>query len=75
MRTLLVAYEDAEGKVKQAMAWVGEKLAHVKISGHDLASGLPLFEALEALSVGFWGRHELWRGLAHVSTTAPFDPC
>jgi UDP-glucose 4-epimerase len=73
VRTLLVAHQGSEGKVKQAIAWVGEKLAHVKLSGHDLGSGLPLFEALEALSVGFWGRHELWRGLAHVSTTAPFD--
>lgn len=71
VRTLLAANHGSEGKVKQAMAWVGEKLSHVKLSSHDLASGLPLFEALETLSVGFWGRHELWRGLAHVSSTAP----
>ena len=74
VRTLLASEDCSEGKTKQAIAWIGEKLSRFKIgSDAEAASGLMLFEALEALSVGFWGRHELWRGLAHVSTTAPFE--
>lgn len=71
VRGLLVAEGGSEATVKQAMAWAGEKLSHLKVGGNDIGSGLMLFEALEALSVGFWGRHALWRGLAHVDAVAP----
>jgi hypothetical protein len=61
-----------ESPVRKAVAWLGEKVARLKVGpGTDDASGLMLFEALEALSLGFWGRGALWRTLTHVGIQAP----
>ena len=47
-------------------------LARLKIgAGENDDSGLMLFEALEALSLGFFGRMSLWRILAVVQADLP----
>ena len=51
-------------------AWLGEKLAYLKLQLDDKASGaMRLFEGLEALSIGIQGKRALWRMLAIVSKT------
>ena len=68
VRALLARVDGNESAVRQAVAWVGERVARLKVGpGHGDESGLELFEALELLSVGFWGRRLLWRALAHTS--------
>jgi hypothetical protein len=62
----LVESVQSENKLVQAMAWVGEKVARVKLGAGPGASALKRFEALEALEVGFTGRRLLWRTLAHL---------
>jgi len=73
-RTLqeLVDSIGSENPVAQAMAWMGEKMARIKVgrSAADPAS-LRRFEALEALALGFCGRRMLWRTLAHLAEHSP----
>jgi len=61
-----------ESAAARAVAWAGEKLSRLKIgTGEHDSSGLKLFEALEALALGFWGRGTLWRTLDRVRQEAP----
>lgn len=53
-------------KPKEAVAWVGAKLARVKL-GRTLAGELGVFLALETLALGIVGKLSLWRALATVS--------
>jgi hypothetical protein len=49
-------------------AWLGEKLANVKLQLDDKATGaMRLFEGLEALALGIQGKRGLWRALAVAS--------
>ena len=51
-------------------AWLGEKLAYIKLQLDDKASGaMRLFEGMEALSLGIQGKRGLWRVLAVESAT------
>jgi len=52
--------------VKEAAAWLAEKATRVKI-GRGTSSELGVFEALEALALGIWGKRALWRALAVLS--------
>lgn len=72
VRRLVEQSGGAESPVRKAVAWFGEKVARLKVGpGTSDASGLMLFEALELLGVGFWGRRSLWRALAHLEREAP----
>jgi hypothetical protein len=52
--------------LKEAAAWVGEKLSQVKLR-RDHGEGLGTFEALETLVLGIPGKASLWRALSAVS--------
>ncbi len=61
LRELLAAMDKSESQVAQTIAWVGERLTRLKLgTGEHDDSGLMLFEALEALLLGFTGRRALW---------------
>ena len=70
---ILLSYDGQPGMVKRAIASIGELVARIKL--RPLASGdrgLPLFEALELLSVGFYGRQSLWRTLERLKRDGTF---
>jgi len=72
VRALIAAQGESESKFAMSMAWIGEKVSRLKIGpGGDDESGLMLFEALEVLSVCFWGRRSLWRTLEHLEGHTP----
>lgn len=74
LRLLLTALGAAESHAAQAFAWLSEKLTRLKIgAGERDGSGIELFEALEALSMGFFGRMSLWRILAVVRDELPLN--
>jgi hypothetical protein len=52
--------------IKEAGAWASEKFARLKF-GHDDATGLGTFQALEHLSIGIQGKAALWRALSLIS--------
>jgi hypothetical protein len=53
-------------------AWLGEKLAYIKLQMDDKSTGaMRLFEGLEALALGIQGKRGLWRVLAIVSQADP----
>jgi hypothetical protein len=57
-------------RLKEAAAWVGQKVAHLKMPGHG-GHDLCVFESLEALALGILGKRALWQALAQ---TAVHDP-
>lgn len=66
LRTVIDAI-GSESKLSQAMAWVGEKVARLKVGyGAADAGNLRRFEALETLALGFCGRRLLWHTLAYL---------
>lgn len=75
VREMIAAGGGSESTISQAVSWVGEKVSRFKIGpGESDPSGLMLFEALEAISVGFWGRRCLWSTLAHLSHQVTIPP-
>ena len=65
-RAILDGLVEAVGSasvLKEAAAWLGEKMSRLKLPGHD-EHGLGTFEALEALLVGITGKRSLWGALA-----------
>jgi hypothetical protein len=52
--------------LKEAAAWLGEKVSRVKLRRRS-AGDLGIFEALEALGLGILGKLALWRALAVVA--------
>lgn len=74
LRSLVAHLGGTENSVSQAMGWIGEKFSRFKIGpGTNDRTGLQLFEALEAISLGFWGRRALWRALGEVHQRAPLQ--
>jgi predicted DCC family thiol-disulfide oxidoreductase YuxK len=72
LRSLVETAGGTESSLSQAMGWIGEKFSRLKIGpGTRDPSGLELFEALEAISLGFWGRRALWRSLAQLQQRTP----
>jgi len=66
LRTLIDSI-GSESKLSQAMAWVGEKVARLKVGyGPGDSPSLRRFEALETLALGFCGRRLLWHTLAYL---------
>ena len=54
--------------VKEAAAWVGEKLSRFKLR-HASSADFGTFEALETLTLGINGRVALWRALSLIAPT------
>lgn len=53
-----------ESTFRKASAWVGEKMAQLKLRFDDPSAGpFLIFESLEALSLGIEGKRSLWRML------------
>jgi hypothetical protein len=52
--------------LKEAAAWLGEKVSRVKLRRRS-AGELGTFEALEALGLGILGKLALWRALAVIA--------
>lgn len=58
--------------VRQAVAWLSEKLARIKLTLDDpRGDQLHLHEALEALSLGIEGKRLLWLALAEGAQSNP----
>jgi len=76
LRELMTHLGIAESKVRQAGAWVGDKLctALLAIVGNE-RNGLGLLLILEALFMGITGKGLLWRALsaANLPELAMFD--
>lgn len=62
-----------QSAARQVTAWVGEKIAQVKLRLDDVSGNgsFRLFEALEALSLGIEGKRSLWAALRQVAGTSP----
>lgn len=59
---------------RQAVAWVAEKFARLKMKVDDLSGNrLKLLESLEAVAVGIHGKGSLWRALKVVPSAAGPD--
>jgi hypothetical protein len=57
---------------RKAAAWLGEKMAELKLRLDDRAAGaFRLSEALEGVSAGIEGKHLLWRALAALTDDLP----
>src|ERR1700684_3193678 len=62
----------SEGMVRDAAAFVGEKLSRVKLLLEDPSgSKLAYFEKLEALALGIDGKRALWSALGAVASEVP----
>lgn len=61
------------GPVRQAVAWVAEKFARLKLKADDPSGNrLKLLESLEAVAIGIHGKGSLWRALQVVpAATGP----
>ncbi len=72
LRNLMTALGFEESSVRNAGAWIAEKLGRAKLgfSGHE-TRGLPLLQALESLLVGIAGKQALWRALAAARAASP----
>ena len=65
LKSLIEACGSSEKPLAKAAAWLGERISRLKLdSGSE--DNLCLFESLETLSLGFWGRRALWTALRHV---------
>lgn len=61
-----------ESRVRQAAAWLTEKLVRAKLRLDDPGTGeLHKLEALEALALGIQGKAALWRALAAAGARLP----
>ncbi|HYE92754.1 MAG TPA: hypothetical protein VEA38_17120, partial [Terriglobales bacterium] len=54
--------------LKDATAWVGEKLSRLKL-GRTASGDLGTFESLEMLALGIQGKLSLWKALAVVAAS------
>lgn len=67
VRQFIADLGGSESVVAKAAAWMSEKVTAVMLGAGDRANeSLRLFEALEALSLGFWGRRSLWKTLGQL---------
>ncbi len=72
LESLMERLEVDRSRTRKAAAWLGEKVAELKLRLDDPAGGsLRLFESLEALSLGIEGKRSLWRALATAAEEAP----
>jgi len=72
LERLMERLEIAKSPVRQAAAWLSEKLSEVKLKVEDMRGDrLRLLEILDALSLGIEGKRLLWIALGAVARIAP----
>ena len=72
LRGLLHDLDSARGTLRDATAFVSEKLARIKLLLEDPSGGqLALLEKLETLALGIDGKRALWRSLLAVAEEIP----
>jgi hypothetical protein len=72
VKDLLRSVGGKESKLRNAAAWLGEKVGEAKLELDNSGNGqLRLLEGLEALGLGIQGKAGLWRALSAVSTQEP----
>ena len=72
LHNLINALGFEESGVRNAGAWIAEKLSRAKLGfSGDETSGLGLLEALETLLLGVTGKKVLWRALAAAREASP----
>lgn len=72
LRKMMRAFEIKESSVRQAGAWIAEKLGRFKLRPEGEGAGDPgLFLAFEALVLGITGKRALWAALATVQNDWP----
>jgi hypothetical protein len=68
LQGLLLEVGGKESRIRQAAAWLAEKLGRAKLNLDDAGSGaFHMLEALEMLALGIQGKAALWRALTAVS--------
>ena len=72
LHNLMAALGLQESKVRNAGAWIAEKLGRAKLGfSADETGDLRLLQALESLFLGITGKQALWRALAVARETSP----
>lgn len=72
LRQVMEALAISESSVRQAGAWVGEKLSRLKLRMEGEESGEPgLALAFESLVLGIKGKEVLWRALLMIQPVWP----
>ncbi|MDB5301977.1 MAG: hypothetical protein JWO87_3640 [Phycisphaerales bacterium] len=72
LEALMAHLDIAKSGVRQASAWLAEKLAELKLRLDDVRAGaFRLFEAAEAVSLGIEGKKLLWVVLSQESENLP----
>lgn len=72
LKKLVDEVAEEESGVRQAGAWITEKLSRVKIGGEDSGEDeMGFFLSLEALALGIIGKQKLWAALAVAAETMP----
>lgn len=72
LEKMLQDLHSGEGLMRHAAAFIGEKLARLKLLLEDPGGNrLAYFEKLEALALGIEGKRALWRALGAVASEAP----
>ena len=65
LQTLMQRLEVAQSPLRQAGAWLAEKVAQLKLRVEDREQGaFYLLESLEIIKVGIEGKQSLWQALA-----------
>jgi hypothetical protein len=73
LETLMKRMQIPKSAPRQAVAWLGEKVAQLKLQLDDPADGaLRLLEVLETLALGILGKRALWQAL-HVAGVPGFQ--
>lgn len=69
---LMKALDASRNPVKQAGAWVAEKVGRVKFSGLSSDDAeLGYYHTLETMSLGVEGKRSMWTALEHVAPQSP----
>lgn len=72
LKGLLRGLGEEQSRVRQAAAWLTEKVGEAKLKLDDPGSGeLRLLEALETLELGILGKLALWRALGVAAERVP----
>jgi len=72
LKELLRGLGEQPSRVRQAAAWLTEKVGEAKLKLDDPGSGeLRLLEALETLELGILGKLALWRALGVAAERVP----
>jgi hypothetical protein len=72
LKTFLKEVGGKESRVRQAAAWITEKLGEAKLRLDNPGSGeLRILEALETVALGIQGKYALWRALSVASAVVP----